>query len=483
VLLGNGDGTFAPQVTYPVGSLPESVAVGDFTGDGHLDLAVANDGDNTVSVLLGRGDGTFAPQGTYPVGAFPYSVAVGDFNGDGHLDLAVANGVDNTVSVLLGRGDGTFSSNTVQVSGQNFSATAGTPFSGPVATVIGAQQASDLAATIDWGDGSATSAGTVSGTDPYSISGSHTYTMGGSYSVTITVTDSNLNSTSTGTATATVTVNDSDLGLTNMPGNITTNATSPQGAVVTYTSPTVVDEDNPLPPVNCSPASGSTFAIGNTTVTCSVSDSDDSNSPVSQSFSVTVQPVLSVSVNNLTATEGRAFSGVVATGTAYGSSNPLSATISWGDGNSSTVSITPNPDGSYSVSGSHTYAEEGSYALSVSVKDRGSLSTSGNGTATVSDAALTLTHFLAGGTRDRYAALAATFTDADPNGQISDYTATINWGDGNTTTVKVYKNPFGKGFVLAGLHQYTGEGTYSVTLTVSDAGGSQVSKKVSVTVK
>jgi hypothetical protein len=276
---------------------------------------------------------------------------------------------------------------------------------------------------------------------------------------------------------------DTDLALTNMPSNITTNATSSQGAVVTYTPPTVVDEDNPLPTANCSPASGSTFAFGTTKVTCSVSDSDDTNSPVSQSFSVTVQPVLSVSVNNVTATEGSAFNGVVATGTAYGSSNPLSAIITWGDGNSSTVNVTPNPDGSYSVSGSHTYAEEGSYALSVSVKDSGSLSASGNASAIVKDAALKLTHFVAGGTRDRYAALGATFTDADPNGQVSDYTATITWGDGNTSMVKVYKNPFGKGFVLAGLHQYASKGTYSVTLTVSDAGGSQVSKTVSITVK
>jgi hypothetical protein len=81
---------------------------------------------------------------------------------------------------------------------------------------------------------------------------------------------------------------DNDLGLSNMPSNITTNATSPQGAVVTYTLPTVVDEDNPLPPVNCSPASGSTFAIGTTTVTCTATDSDDTPSSVSQSFSVTV---------------------------------------------------------------------------------------------------------------------------------------------------------------------------------------------------
>jgi hypothetical protein len=90
------------------------------------------------------------------------------------------------------------------------------------------------------------------------------------------------------TGSFTVTVNDTDLDLTNLPSNLTVNATSPQEATVTYTPPTVVDEDSPLPPVNCTPASGSTFAIGTTTVTCTVSDSDDTPSSVSQSFTVMV---------------------------------------------------------------------------------------------------------------------------------------------------------------------------------------------------
>ena len=82
---------------------------GDFTGDGRLDLAVANAGDGTVSVLLGNGDGTFQPQVTYAVGSGPDAIVAGDFTGDGRIDLAVANGrCDDTVSVLLGNGDGTF---------------------------------------------------------------------------------------------------------------------------------------------------------------------------------------------------------------------------------------------------------------------------------------------------------------------------------------------------------------------------------------
>jgi hypothetical protein len=108
VLLGNGDGTFQPAVNYPVGSGARSVTVGDFNGDGKLDLAVANLSDNNVTTLLGNGDGTFAAAGNYAVGTGAVSVAAGDFNGDGKLDLAVANFYSANVSVLLGNGNGTF---------------------------------------------------------------------------------------------------------------------------------------------------------------------------------------------------------------------------------------------------------------------------------------------------------------------------------------------------------------------------------------
>ncbi len=109
VLLGNGDGTFQPQVTYAVGSGPDAIVAGEFTGDGRADLAVADYNDNTVSVLLGNGDGAFRPQVTYTVGSGPDAIVAGDFTGYGRTDLAVANLLDSTVSVLLGNGDGTFS--------------------------------------------------------------------------------------------------------------------------------------------------------------------------------------------------------------------------------------------------------------------------------------------------------------------------------------------------------------------------------------
>ena len=85
---------------------------------------------------------------------------------------------------------------------------------------------------------------------------------------------------------------DADLALANVPGNITTSATGPSGAVVTYTPPTATDEGGETPPVVCLPGSGSLFVIGTTTVTCTATDTDDANSPVTATFTVTVNGAL-----------------------------------------------------------------------------------------------------------------------------------------------------------------------------------------------
>jgi hypothetical protein len=118
VMLGNGDGTFQPAVAYPTSAESYMVEVGDFTGQGKLDI-IATEGVSTgtyvcncVEVLPGNGDGTFGPPITTPLpyGLTGYFIAPGEFNDDGKLDVAVVGEAfpSYEVAILLGNGDGTF---------------------------------------------------------------------------------------------------------------------------------------------------------------------------------------------------------------------------------------------------------------------------------------------------------------------------------------------------------------------------------------
>jgi hypothetical protein len=108
VFLNGENGLSAVAASPATGDSPTSIAAADFNGDGKLDLAVANSGSNNVTILLGNGDGTFTAAASPVTGTAPNSLAVGDFNGDGVPDLAVANGGSSNVTILLGNGDGTF---------------------------------------------------------------------------------------------------------------------------------------------------------------------------------------------------------------------------------------------------------------------------------------------------------------------------------------------------------------------------------------
>ncbi len=120
VALNNGTGVFTIDTNEPlVGRNLTSLAAGDFTGNGIMDLAFTSGsstvgGDGSVVVVFGDGQGDFYNPMSYAVGIAPSAVAVGDFNGDGKLDLAVTDAVTSSpaqpgnVSILLGNGNGTF---------------------------------------------------------------------------------------------------------------------------------------------------------------------------------------------------------------------------------------------------------------------------------------------------------------------------------------------------------------------------------------
>ena len=109
VLLGNGDGSFGPAASFGSVNQPFGVAVGDFNGDGKLDLVLADTGNSSVAVLFGNGDGTFQQQVEYPANGYADALVVADFNSDGHPDIAVANpGSAGGLAVLLNNGNGTF---------------------------------------------------------------------------------------------------------------------------------------------------------------------------------------------------------------------------------------------------------------------------------------------------------------------------------------------------------------------------------------
>jgi len=110
VFPGNGDGTFQPT---PINSTtlysPSATAVGDFNGDGKLDVAIAEQFGtiSQVEIMLGNGDGTFSSSQTYPTNSFPTAITAADFRNDGKQDLAVAC-LYGATTILLGNGDGTF---------------------------------------------------------------------------------------------------------------------------------------------------------------------------------------------------------------------------------------------------------------------------------------------------------------------------------------------------------------------------------------
>jgi hypothetical protein len=109
VFVGDGTGSFSPVRNFHAASAVRGLAIVDFDADGNMDIVTANRNASNVSLLRGNGDGTFQPRVNIEAnGTQETSIAVADANGDGVLDLFVAALQSNEMIVMLGDGDGGF---------------------------------------------------------------------------------------------------------------------------------------------------------------------------------------------------------------------------------------------------------------------------------------------------------------------------------------------------------------------------------------
>jgi len=189
------------------------------------------------------------------------------------------------------------------------------------------------------------------------------------------------------------------------------------------------------------------------------------------SLSGTAAVVLAVTPVNISTVEGANFSGPVATFTDNDTSQPASnftATIDWGDG-STAAGVVSGSAGSFTVAGTHRYADEGSFSVGIAVADiANAVNASATGTATVgeSDVLVGTGLTIAAAQGAAFNGAVATFSDTNTTNTASDFIATINWGDASTTAGIVSG---GSGtFTVSGSHTYTNAGTFPLTVTVTD---------------
>jgi len=325
ILLGTGAGAFGPATNFVVGSNPISVAIGDLNGDGKPDLAVANQGSNSVSILLNTSASSDAVPPTTIASATPSPNATGWNNSSVTVTLTATDnsGRSGVKSITYAIGSGPATTLNGATTSFAVSAEGVTTITYHAIDNAGNTEANKtLTVRIDRiapaTSASATPAPNAAGWNntPVTLSLSAADNAGGSGVQSITYIASTSSITTGQTVSgATASVPVSAQGVTTvryhaadnagnteadkiivvridtiapalaLPANITADATSPAGAIVSYAA-TATDGSGVSPTLTCAPASGSTFPIGTTTVNCTASDAAGNSS--SGSFTVTV---------------------------------------------------------------------------------------------------------------------------------------------------------------------------------------------------
>jgi hypothetical protein len=203
---------------------------------------------------------------------------------------------------------------------------------------------------------------------------------------------------------------------------------------------------------------------------------------------ISADPSPVITMGALAMTEGQAFEGALATFTdpeptasgdgdvgvcasscVQATNSQYVAIVDWGDGTANAQPATIAAGNT--ITAAHTYTEEGSYTVTVTLMDQDTSYNivSATATATVADAALSASGRNVNST-DPVSAMVASFTDADPNGSVSDYSGTIDWGDGSSSPATITQD--GGQFDISGSHSYADLGPYQLTISVCDGGGS-----------
>jgi uncharacterized protein (TIGR03118 family) len=172
--------------------------------------------------------------------------------------------------------------------------------------------------------------------------------------------------------------------------------------------------------------------------------------------------------------EGASFTGIVARFTdADTNTDPAAYAVSidWGDGKVSKGTVAVDPAGGFDVSGTHTYSAPGAFRVVARVGDADGDSTSIATTSVVGEASISATAATIHATRGKALSNVgvATFTDADPALKASAFSATIDWGDGQTSAGKVVAVK-GGGFSVLGAHKYAASGAFAVQVAIRQAG-------------
>jgi hypothetical protein len=193
---------------------------------------------------------------------------------------------------------------------------------------------------------------------------------------------------------------------------------------------------------------------------------------------------ITVTGTTFNAVEGNSVSAVVATVVdpdPASTASEYSATIAWGDGSSSAGTLSGPTGGPFDVNGTHTYVEEGTYTVTVVVTDVDFPANNGTAasTAVVADAALSASCATPAVSLQAFSGSVATFTDANPLAPLSDFTATIVWGDGSSSA-GVVSGPVGGPFTVSGSHNYASTGTFTIGVSIVDEGGSTASTECDV---